>query len=152
LDEKEVEKTLDTTETTRRMVEAGWTIITDEGFVGMVGPFFQRVTPTGLQFDFPTDPRHHNLRGVLQGGALMTFADRILGISARAAMHATRTATVQLDVHFIDAVQIGEHVEAQPTVLRVTRHIVFMTTALTAGGRLVATANGIWKRLAVQAA
>ncbi len=130
------------------MLDGDWQIVTDEGFIGLIGPFYRRDTATGPQFRFPTDTRHHNLRGVLQGGALMTFADRVMGTTARALTQAQRTATVQLNVQFIDAVQIGEVVETAPVMLRATRQLVFMATTLTVGERTVATANGIWKQLA----
>jgi len=134
--------------TTSRLIDEGWTIITDEGFVGLVGPFFHRGSGAELRFGFPTDPRHHNLRGVLQGGALMTFADRAMGMAARAASGAVRSATVQLDVQFVDAVQIGEFLETTPIVIRATRQLVFMSATLMVGERIVATAHGIWKKLA----
>ena len=133
------------------MTEAGWTTITDDGFVGMVGPFFQKGAPPDLQFGFVTESRHRNLRGVLQGGALMTFADRVLGLTARAVTQARRTATVQMDVHFIDAVHIGEFVETRPRVVRVTSQLVFMSGDIMVGPRIVATANGIWKKLSPEA-
>jgi uncharacterized protein (TIGR00369 family) len=129
------------------MQDDDWQTVTDEGFIGLIGPFYRRDTETGPQFRFPTDKRHHNLRGVLQGGALMTFADRIMGTTARALTHAQRTATVQMDIQFIDAVQIGETVEAAPRMLRATSQLVFMSTLLTVGDRTVATASGIWKKL-----
>ncbi len=127
------------------MVDEGWTVIADTGFVGLVGPFFQRGTGADLQFGFPTDERHRNLQGVLQGGALMTFADRVMGVTALAAAKADRSATVQLDVQFVDAVRIGECVEARPVVIRVTRRLVFMSASLTVGSRIVASASGVWK-------
>jgi uncharacterized protein (TIGR00369 family) len=131
------------------LVADGWTLITDDGFIGLIGPFFRRGAGADLQFGFPTDSRHHNLRGVLQGGALMTFADRTMGITARAAAQATRSATVQLNVNFVDAVQIGEMVETRPVVIRVTRQLVFMSATLTVGERIVGIAQGVWKILAV---
>lgn len=131
----------------RQMVELGWNIITDEGFVGLIGPFWQRQTDEGLLFCFPTDSRHHNLRGVLQGGALMTFADRVLGMTTRILTKAPRTATMQLDVQFIDAVQIGETVEARPILLRATRNTAFLSSTLTVGDRVVGNAQGMWKLL-----
>lgn len=133
--------------TTPHLVEQGWTIITDDGFIGLIGPFFHRSGQAGPEFCFPTDARHHNLRGVLQGGALMTFADRLLGMTTRMATLAPRTATMQLDVQFIDAVQIGEIVHARPKLLRATRNTAFLRTDLTAGDRIVATAQGMWKLL-----
>jgi len=134
----------------QQMVEQGWKVIIDEGFIGLIGPFYQKDSDIGPHFAFPTDKRHHNLRGVLQGGAMMTFADRIMGVTARAHTGAFRSATVQLNVQFIDAVQIGETVEAHPLVLRATRQLVFMETKLKVGTRIVASANGIWKMLAPQ--
>lgn len=131
-----------------QMQAQGWTVITDEGFIGLVGPFFQREIDGRPHFAFPTDRRHHNLRGVLQGGALMTFADRTLGITARFHTKAARTATVQLDVQFIDATQIGETVETAPQVVRATRSLVFLRTELMVGARIVGVAQGIWKLLA----
>ena len=56
-------------------------------------------------------------------------------------------ATVQLDVHFIDAVQVGEFVECRAEVVRRTRSVVFMAAELVVGERVVATANGVWKTL-----
>jgi len=58
-------------------------------------------------------------------------------------------ATVQLNVQFIDAVQIGEFVEARCRVVRRTRALVFMSGELVVGDRVVATATGVWKTLGV---
>jgi acyl-coenzyme A thioesterase PaaI-like protein len=138
---------LDEQEIVRRLTDAGWNVITDEGFIGLIGPFVQKGSGTDLHFGFPTDARHRNLRGVLQGGALMTFADRAMGITARAAKQATRSATVQLDVHFADAVQLGEFVETRPRVIRATRQMAFMSALLTVADRVVASANGVWRIL-----
>ena len=60
-------------------------------------------------------------------------------------MTRARTATVQLDVHLIDAVQIGEFVEAKCRVVRRTHSLIFMVGELVVGDRVVATANGVWK-------
>jgi len=138
---------VDISERTESLLRQGWSVVTDEGFIGLIGPFFRLDTDTGPKFSFPTDARHHNLRGVLQGGALMTFADRCMGMAARAATQAARTATIQLNVQFIDAVQIGEMVETQPKLLRATRQMMFMETSLCVGERIVGAAQGVWKRL-----
>ncbi len=130
------------------MEAQGWSIVTDDGFIGLVGPFFQREIDGKPHFAFPTDKRHHNLRGVLQGGALMTFADRCLGITARFHTKAARTATVQLDVQFIDATQIGELVETTPQIVRATRSLVFLRSEIKVGDRTVGVAQGLWKLLA----
>ena len=78
---------------------------------------------------------------------LMTFADRSMGMTCWYANERQPQATVQLDMHFIDAVQIGEFVEAKCKVVRRTRSLIFMSAELVVGTRIVATANGVWKTL-----
>ena len=124
---------------------AGWQPYTDEGFIGLVGPFWQRPDGAGFGYAFMAEHKHHNRRGVVQGGMLMTFADRSMGMACWYANERQPQATVQLDVHFVDAVQIGEFVEARCRVVRRTRSLVFMAADLVVGARVVATAQGVWK-------
>jgi acyl-coenzyme A thioesterase PaaI-like protein len=127
--------------------KAGWTPYTDEGFIGLVGPLWQRPDADGFRYAFMAEHKHHNRRGVVQGGMLMTFADRAMGMTSWYANGQQPQATVQLDVHFIDAVEIGEFVEAQCRIVRKTRTLVFVAADLVIGPRAVATASGIWKIL-----
>jgi len=126
---------------------AGWEPYTDEGFVGLVGPFWTRKSGDTQLFAFKTAPKHHNRRGVVQGGALMTFADRSMGMTCWYANGQQPQATVHLDINFIDAVQVGEFVEAKCKVVKRTRALVFMSADLVVGERTVATVNGVWKVL-----
>lgn len=125
----------------------GWEPYTDEGFIGLVGPFWTRVEGETHLFAFAAAHKHHNRRGVVQGGMLMTFADRSLGMTAWYANERQPQATVQLDVHFIDAVHIGEFVEARCKVVRRTRSLIFMSGDFVVGSRVVLSANGVWKTL-----
>ncbi len=129
----------------------GWEPYSDEGFIGLVGPFWTRQDGgkdgATHRFAFVAAPKHHNRRGVVQGGMLMTFADRSMGMTCWYANERKPQATVHLDVHFIDAVQIGEFVEARCRVVRRTRALIFMSAELVVGERTVATANGVWKAL-----
>jgi len=126
---------------------AGWEPYGDEGFIGLIGPFWTRQVGDNHLYAFMAEPKHHNRRGVVQGGMLMTFADRSMGMTCWYANERQPQATVQLDVHFIDAVRIGEFVEAKCKVVRRTRSLVFMSGELVVGTRLVATASGVWKTL-----
>jgi len=126
---------------------AGWERYRDEGFIGLVGPFWTRRSGDIHLYAFLAEPKHHNRRGVVQGGMLMTFADRSMGMTCWYANGQRPQATVQLDVHFVDAVQIGEFVEAKCEVVRRTRALVFMNAELVVGTRVVATAKGVWKTL-----
>jgi acyl-coenzyme A thioesterase PaaI-like protein len=126
---------------------AGWEPYTDEGFIGLVGPLWMRPEGDGYVYAFMAEPKHHNRRGVVQGGMLMTFADRAMGMTCWYANDRQSQATAQLDVHFIDAVQIGEFVEAKCRIVRRTRSLVFVSGDLVVGSRIVATGNGVWKTL-----
>jgi uncharacterized protein (TIGR00369 family) len=126
---------------------AGWEPYRDEGFIGLVGPFWTRMSGDSHRYAFMAERKHHNRRGVVQGGMLMTFADRSMGMTCWYANERQPQATVQLDVHFMDAVRIGEFVEARCRVVRRTRSLVFMAGELVVGDRVVATANGVWKTL-----
>src|SRR4051812_44501008 len=128
-------------------VVAGWQAYKDEGFIGLVGPFWTKQEGDTHLYAFMAEPKHHNRRGVVQGGMLMTFADRSMGMTCWYANEKQPQATVHLDVHFVDAVQIGEFVEAHCKVVRRTRSLVFMAAELMVGDRVVGTANGVWKTL-----
>lgn len=117
----------------------------DEGFVGVVGPFFRRGGGETLEFCFPTDTRHRNKAGVLQGGALATFADRALGTLAQAVTGKDIVSTVQLNMSFIDKVEIGELAFTAPKIVRARTSLVFMAATISASDRVVADVTGIMK-------
>jgi acyl-coenzyme A thioesterase PaaI-like protein len=127
--------------------EDGWTILDDEGFLGLVGPFWHRVVDGRHEYAIEGQIKHRNRRGVVQGGLTMTLADRSCGMTARYETGATNLATVQLDMHFIDGARIGELIVSRPRVVRSTRSLIFMTTEVSVDDRCVATANGVFKVL-----
>jgi acyl-coenzyme A thioesterase PaaI-like protein len=106
----------------------GWETFSDEGFMQIAGI------------------KHKNLRGIVQGGALMTFTDRAYGALARHATGTRATATIQFNYNFVDAVQLGEVVELSPSVTKYTKSMVFLNGQLTVGDRTVGFATGVWKR------
>jgi uncharacterized protein (TIGR00369 family) len=130
---------------------AGWEPYMDEGFIGLIGPWWQRRDGDCIVYGFVAEPKHHNRRGVVQGGMLMAFADRSMGLTAWHANGKRAQATIHLDIHFIDAVQIGEFVEASCEVVRRTRSVIFMRASLIVAQRTVAVAQGVWKVLASSA-
>src|SRR5262245_5689230 len=58
---------------------AGWEPYSDDGFIGLIGPFWMRRSGNSYDYAFLAEHKHHNRRGVVQGGMLMTFADRSMG-------------------------------------------------------------------------
>lgn len=125
---------------------AGWQMIEDDGFIGLVGPIFYLPFEDGIgRFRFQAEAKHSNRGGFVQGGMLMTFADRALGMTARKGHLPRPQATVQFDMHFIRTAKIGALVEMECRVVRETRSLIFLDGTILVGGEVVATARGVWK-------
>ncbi len=99
------------------------------------------------EYALATQDKHHNRRGLVQGGVLMTFADRTCGMTARYVSGKPTLATVQLDTHFVEAGKIGEVLVSKPRVVRSTRSLIFISTEVTVDKRCIAMANGVFKIL-----
>jgi uncharacterized protein (TIGR00369 family) len=124
----------------------GWEIVNNTPFGDLVGPMWKRETPE-LRWGFVVAPKHLNRAGNLHGGMLMTFADQSMAMTARQATGVKRHATIELNIQFIGGVQLGQFVEAHAEVVRATRSVVFMEVKMFVEGRIVVSANGIWKIL-----
>ncbi|EWY41026.1 thioesterase [Skermanella stibiiresistens SB22] len=126
---------------------AGWERLPDAGFLDLVGPLWRHRDEAGAVYGFLAEPKHANLINVVQGGMLMTFADRTLGITAWEAADNQVCVTIQFDMQFIGAADIGDFVEIRPEVIRKTRTLVFLRGTILDGDRVVAAASGVWKIL-----
>ncbi len=129
------------------LLAQGWSVYEDPGFISHAGPFFYRMDGEGPTYCFPTSDKHENRNGALQGGAFMTFMDRALGATARHLTDTAATATVTMNIQFIDAVAIGETVHVTPTMSRATKQLVFMSGVFMVDQRIVGVANGVWKKI-----
>src|SRR5690349_1880051 len=130
-----------------RLKSDGWKTVENTGFLTLIGPLWQRVTDNVHEYALVTEDKHHNRRGLVQGGVLMTFADRTCGMTARYVSGKQMLATVQLDTHFVEAGKIGEILISKPRVVRSTRSLIFMSTEVTVDKRCLAMANGVFKIL-----
>ena len=125
----------------------GWKIVETTGFLYLIGPLWQRTADGGHEYALITEDKHHNRSGLVQGGVLMTFADRTCGMTARYVSGREFMATVQLDTHFVEAGQIGDILISRPRVVRSTRSLIFMSTEVSVDDRCVVMANGVFKIL-----
>src|SRR3981189_3545735 len=123
---------------TEKLKSSGWTIVDPTGFIGLIGPLWQRVVNGEHEYALIAQDKHHNRRGLVQGGVLMTFADRTSGMTARYVTGRPTLATVQMDTHFIDSGKIGEILVSKPHVVRSTRSLIFTTAEVTADKRCIA--------------
>ena len=117
------------------------------GFLQLIGPLWQRVIDGEAEYALVTEDKHHNRRGLVQGGVLMTFADRTCGMTARFVSGRPKLATIQLDTHFVEAGKIGEILLSKPRVVRSTRSLIFVSTEVTVDKRCIVMANGVFKIL-----
>lgn len=108
------------------------------------GPVYRNTARHVLGF---TVQRHHcNPVGSLHGGAISTFADMQLmaapGYTGKLEAHAP---TISLTVDYIATCQMGDWVEAEVSVDRVTRRLLFSRAMITAGGRLIARSTALYR-------
>ena len=123
----------------------GWSIVETSGFLHLIGPLWQRVVGGEHEYALVAQDKHHNRRGLVQGGVLMTFADRTCGMTARFVSGRPTLATVQLDTHFVEAGKIGEILMSKPHVVRATRSLIFITTEVSVDKRCIAMASGVFR-------
>ena len=128
-----------------KLKSLGWSSVDASGFIALIGPLWHRVVDGVHEYALVAEDKHHNRRGVVQGGVLMTFADRSCGMTGRFVSGSPSLATVQFDTQFVDAARIGEVLVSRPRVIRSTRSLIFLTTEVSAGERCVAMASGVFK-------
>src|ERR1700687_5180242 len=130
-----------------KLKASGWTIAETTGFIHLMGPLWQRVVDGAHEYALVAEDKHHNRRGLVQGGVLMTFADRTCGMTARYVSGKPKLATVQLDTHFVESGKIGETLMSRPRVVRSTRSLIFVSSEGTVDKRCIAMPNGVFKIL-----
>lgn len=123
----------------------GWDMIRSRGFTRHAGPIWHRHDDKGMVFGFRALPKHRNRNGVIHGGMIMTFIDRILGMAISDCSDALPQATIQLDTHFVSGARVGEFLEARCELVRATRAVAFVTATVSVGDRIVAKSQGMWK-------
>src|ERR1700721_4398494 len=133
-----------TDKATEKLKSSGWTMVEATGFISLIGPLWQRAVDSTHEYALVAEDKHHNRRGLVQGGLLMTFADRSCGMTARYVSGRQTLATVQMDTHFVDSGKIGEILISKPRVVRATRSLIFRTTEVTANERCIAMASGVF--------
>jgi acyl-coenzyme A thioesterase PaaI-like protein len=144
---KTAQEKVTTDKAAEELKASGWTIVEATGFISLVGPLWQRLVNGEHEYALVAQDKHHNRRGLVQGGLLMTFADRTCGMTARFVSGRPTLATVQMDTHFVDSAKIGEILLSRPRVIRSTRSLIFVTTEVSADDRCIAMANGVFKIL-----
>jgi len=131
----------------RGHVPEGWVPKPHTAFDTLAGPFYFPLGDSGNTCGFLADARHANTRDLVHGGMVTTAFDFGLGVTSRNATGQRPGATIQLNIHFISAVKLGEFAIVRYEIMRTTRSLVFLRGVMSVGDRTVATADGVWKFL-----
>ena len=131
------------------LIAEGWRRLPGVRYTAAVGPSWMKLQDgrpiVGLQAQ--EHLANDNL-GIVHGGAVMTFADMALGVAtAHATGGKSHFVTAQMQVYFTAAAQVGDFVTCHPEVIRKTSSMVFVRGLIEAGGRTVASVDGIFKLL-----
>ena len=129
----------------------GWRALPGAAMPGGLGVPWAKKIDGQWRYGLLTGPGHANPAGVVHGGVIMAFADHGLSLLAWEAAGRAPCTTIQLNTHFLEAIQPGAFIELRGEVTRRTRGLVFVRgmigvrdgdTAADAGA-----VDGIWRVL-----
>ncbi|MEJ1969270.1 MAG: PaaI family thioesterase [Rhizomicrobium sp.] len=100
------------------------------------------------RFGLRVDKRHVNMRGVIHGGMLMTFADAAFGQAAWDACDHAPVVTLNMQSQFLAPAREGDWIEFAPVLTRRTRSLLFLRGDFTVDGQPIYSVSSVWKILA----
>jgi uncharacterized protein (TIGR00369 family) len=112
-----------------------------------IGPIFEQGLKGARRFAFIVEDRHVNMRGVIHGGMLMSFADAALGQAAWDVCDHAHCVTLNMQSQFLAPAKAGDLVEVLPELTRRTRSLMFLRGDFTVGGETIFTVASVWKIL-----
>ena len=111
------------------------------------GILFKNLSANEYQFKTTINKNHLNAAGITHGGFLAAFVDAGAGTAAHRATENNPCVTISLELKFISAVKLGQELIGNTKIQKKTKSMIFLTCELTANGKIVATASGVWKIL-----
>jgi len=101
-------------------------------FANFLGIKIIQLTPERVEGELLVREEFRNRRGVMHGGALMTFADHLGGALATANLKpGQRTATIESKTNFFAGVAIGDVTHAECVPLHRGRSTIVVQTRIT---------------------
>jgi acyl-coenzyme A thioesterase PaaI-like protein len=92
-----------------------------------------------------TRANHADPAGAVHSGILVAFADHTLGCYVEAAADGAPNVTIQLNTHFLAAVDPGSFLELRGEVTGASEFMVFVRGTIAVGERDVVAVDGIWR-------
>ena len=121
---------------------------TNQGFMKYLGGLdLKRINGTEYEFSLEVKEMHLNTGKIAHGGFLSTIADTGMGTAAHQVAGNRRCVTINLDLKFITAAQLGERLNGKVKILKKTRTLVFINCEISNAKDIIVSASGTWKIL-----
>lgn len=134
---------------TSKNIPAGFELAPIGGdFASYNGPLYARWHEEHLQLGFQVQPHQVNPGKNCHGGMLGLFADILLSSAAQYQTDIPRQflPTINLQMDFMASAPLGEWVQGQADILKVTRNLVFSQGLITCNGAVIVRASGVFRR------
>ena len=121
---------------------------TNKGFMKHLGGLeLKQISETQYEFIVEVKEIHLNAGKIAHGGFLSTIADTGMGTAAHRVAGDRRCVTINLDMKFISAGQLGDKLRGDVKILKKTKMLVFITCEISNEKEIVVSASGTWKIL-----
>ena len=121
---------------------------TNKGFMKHLGGLeLKQISDTQYEFIVEIKEMHLNTGKIAHGGFLSTIADTGMGTAAHKVAGDKRCVTINLDMKFISAGQLGDKLKGNVNILKKTKTLVFINCEISNDKDIVVSASGTWKIL-----
>ena len=121
---------------------------TNKGFMKHLGGLeLKQISETQYEFIVEVKEIHLNTGKIAHGGFLSTIADTGMGTAAHRVAGDRRCVTINLDMKFISAGQLGDKLKGVVKILKKTKTLVFISCEISNDKEIVVSASGTWKIL-----
>ena len=121
---------------------------TNKGFMKHLGGLdLKKIDEANYEFTVKVQSMHLNTGNIAHGGFLSTIADTGMGTAAHRIAGDKRCVTINLDMKFISAGQLGDKLKGNVNILKKTKTLVFINCEISNDKDIVVSASGTWKIL-----
>ena len=121
---------------------------TKKGFMQNIGDLsFKKIDEVNFEYSIKILENFLNTGGIAHGGFIATIADTGMGNAAHIAAGNKRCVTINLDLKFISAGQLGDKLKGDVKILKKTKTLVFISCEISNDKEIVVSASGTWKIL-----
>ena len=121
---------------------------TNKGFMKHLGGLeLKQIGDTQYEFIVEVKEMHLNTGKIAHGGFLSTIADTGMGTAAHKVAGDKRCVTINLNMKFISAGQLGDKLKGNVNILKKTKTLVFINCEISNDKDIVVSASGTWKIL-----